>query len=226
MTLAEKGVDHELVPVDVFAEGGPPKWYLAFHPFGRIPAFEHDGFRLYETGAITRYVDEAFNGPALQPRDPRSRATMNQIIGLLDAYADRSMIWERRGGKTGERCSRRRADCRRPAHFRHGAACPFRSEGNGRLAAGGSAHTGRPACGPDDRLFSQSRRRAFPSIRISPAPRLVGTRRSAHEFCRYGTRLTVADVTVQRQSRITLKSGGRAGCSPARHPLCVSRDSA
>ena len=33
------------------------------HPFGKIPALEHAGFRLYEAGAITRYVDEAFPGP-------------------------------------------------------------------------------------------------------------------------------------------------------------------
>ncbi|TIU03422.1 MAG: glutathione S-transferase family protein, partial [Mesorhizobium sp.] len=63
-------------------------------PFGRIPAFEHDGFRLYETSAIARYVDEAFDGPALQPQEARSRATMNQIIGMLDAYAYRAMVWD------------------------------------------------------------------------------------------------------------------------------------
>jgi len=28
------------------------------HPFGKIPEFDHDGFRLYEAGAIARYVDE------------------------------------------------------------------------------------------------------------------------------------------------------------------------
>lgn len=93
MALDEKGIGYDLVPVDVFAEGGPPAWYLDHHPFGRIPAFEHDGFRLHETGAITRYVDEAFPGPALQPPEPRRRALMNQIIGVLDAYAYRAMVW-------------------------------------------------------------------------------------------------------------------------------------
>jgi glutathione S-transferase len=58
------------------------------------PAFEHDGFRLFETSAITRYVDEGFDGPPLQPADPRQRARMNQIIALLDAYAYRSMVWD------------------------------------------------------------------------------------------------------------------------------------
>lgn len=94
LTLAEKGVGYELVPLDIFAAEGIPTWYLERHPFGRIPAFEHDGFRLFETSAIARYVDEAFDGPALQPTDPRGRATMNQIIGMLDAYGYRSMVWD------------------------------------------------------------------------------------------------------------------------------------
>jgi glutathione S-transferase len=94
MALEEKGVDYELVPLDIFAAEGVPAWYLEHHPFGRIPAFEHDGFRLFETGAIARYVDEAFDGPALQPTDPRGHARMNQIIGMLDAYGYRSMVWD------------------------------------------------------------------------------------------------------------------------------------
>ncbi|RUW61749.1 glutathione S-transferase family protein [Mesorhizobium sp. M7A.F.Ca.US.008.03.1.1] len=94
LVLAEKGIDHELVPVDVFATDGIPAWYFEHHPFGRIPTFEHDGFRLFETSAIARYVDEAFDGPALQPKDPRVRARMDQIIGLLDAYGYQAMVWD------------------------------------------------------------------------------------------------------------------------------------
>src|SRR5262245_66528989 len=54
--------------------------YLKLHPFGRIPAFEHGDFRLYETQAILRYLDDVFPAPALQPKEPRARARMNQII--------------------------------------------------------------------------------------------------------------------------------------------------
>lgn len=93
LALAEKQVDYELVPVDVFAEGGPPAWYRDHNPFGCIPAFSHDGLALYETSAITRYVDEAFDGPALQPAEPRQRAAMNQIIGIVDSYAYRTLVW-------------------------------------------------------------------------------------------------------------------------------------
>ncbi|WP_379072659.1 glutathione S-transferase family protein [Mesorhizobium sp. UC22_110] len=94
LALLEKHVDHELVPVDIFAAGGPPGWYRALHPFSRIPAFEHDGLKLFETTAIARYVDEAFEGPALQPGQPRERAVMNQIVGMLDAYAYRTLVWD------------------------------------------------------------------------------------------------------------------------------------
>jgi glutathione S-transferase len=94
LALEEKRIPYRLVEIDIFAEGGPPADYLRRHPFGRIPAFEHDGFRLYEAGAISRYVDEAFPGPPLQPSEPRARARMNQIIGILDSYAYRTLVWD------------------------------------------------------------------------------------------------------------------------------------
>ena len=94
LALAEKAVAHRLEEVDVFATGGPPADYLSRHPFGRIPAFEHDGFRLYETGAIARYIDDAFPGPALQPAEPKARARMNQVISIMDAYAFRTLVWD------------------------------------------------------------------------------------------------------------------------------------
>jgi glutathione S-transferase len=94
LTLEEKGSPYALVPIDPFAPGGPPAEHLGRHPFGKIPAFEHAGFRLYEAAAITRYIDEVFAGPALQPADPRRRARMMQIIGVLDSYAYRSLVWD------------------------------------------------------------------------------------------------------------------------------------
>jgi glutathione S-transferase len=94
LALEEKGVPYALNDVEIFGAGGAPAEHLARHPFGRIPAFEHAGFWLYETAAITRYVDEAFAGPPLQPVAPRERARMNQVIGVIDAYAYRPMIWD------------------------------------------------------------------------------------------------------------------------------------
>jgi glutathione S-transferase len=93
LALIEKGVAHTFEPVDIFACGADDP-YRQRQPFGRIPALEHDGFALYETAAICRYVDEAFAGPALQPREARGRARMAQAIGVLDSYAYRAMVWD------------------------------------------------------------------------------------------------------------------------------------
>jgi len=60
--------------------------HLERHPFGRIPAFEHDGFKLYESQAIIRYLDEIFPQSPLTPGDPRQRARMNQVIGIIEWY--------------------------------------------------------------------------------------------------------------------------------------------
>ena len=86
LVLAEKGLAYEQVEVNPFAADVPAD-YLALHPFGRVPTLVHDGFALYETGAITRYLDCAFPGPSLQPADPKRHARMDQIVGVADSYA-------------------------------------------------------------------------------------------------------------------------------------------
>jgi len=60
--------------------------HLQRHPFGRVPAFEHGDFRLYETQAILRYIDDVLPQPPFEPADPRQAARMNQIIGINDCY--------------------------------------------------------------------------------------------------------------------------------------------
>ena len=80
----EKGAPYRLHALELGEEKTPA--HLARHPFGRVPTIDHDGFALYETQAIIRYVDAAFAGPALQPRDAQASARMNQLIGIVDWY--------------------------------------------------------------------------------------------------------------------------------------------
>jgi glutathione S-transferase len=51
-----------------------------------VPAFEHDGFSLYETQAILRYLDRVLPQPALTPADPRAAARMDQVMNINDWY--------------------------------------------------------------------------------------------------------------------------------------------
>ena len=93
LTLDEKAVPYRLEEVEIFGPGGVPAAHIERHPFGRIPVLSHADLSIYETAAICRYVDEAFAGPSLQPPTPSSRARMAQVIGLLDSYAYRPMVW-------------------------------------------------------------------------------------------------------------------------------------
>lgn len=69
------------------------------HAFNRIPVIDHGDFRLYETQAITRYIDAVFGPPTLTPTDPRQMARMNQIIGIIDWYffqlVGRTLVFQR-----------------------------------------------------------------------------------------------------------------------------------
>jgi glutathione S-transferase len=84
LTLEEKGAEYELAAMALGTLKQQP--HLSRHPFGRIPAFEHDGWMLYETQAIMRYVDAVVPGPRLQPEEPRAAARMNQVMGITDWY--------------------------------------------------------------------------------------------------------------------------------------------
>jgi glutathione S-transferase len=94
IVLAEKDVDHDRIEFDVFDRKDWPADWLQRQPFGLVPAFEHNGFRLYETRAITRYIDGAFPGPRLQPADPQNCARMEQAISVLDGQGYWPMVRE------------------------------------------------------------------------------------------------------------------------------------
>ena len=80
LAAEEKGIAYSMADPEVGTDG-----YLALHPFGKMPAMTHGDVQLFETFAITRYFDEAFDGPALQPADLATRARMTQWVS---AYVD------------------------------------------------------------------------------------------------------------------------------------------
>jgi glutathione S-transferase len=87
LACEEKGVPYTLKAM-AFGAGThkQPEYLKTLHPFGRIPAMEDGDFRLYEAAAILRYVDRAFDGPALTPADPKAAARMDQVMNIVDWY--------------------------------------------------------------------------------------------------------------------------------------------
>lgn len=108
MVCAEKGVACAVEEADFHSAP-----YRALHPFGKIPAFRHGDFVLYETCAIIRYVDRVFPGPALQPADHKALARMEQWMSATCDYLYqvmiRELVWQRlvvpmMGGQPDEAC--------------------------------------------------------------------------------------------------------------------------
>src|SRR5947209_15786054 len=80
-------VFHDLEP----AMGKPE--HLALHPFNRVPILRHGDFAVYETSAIVGYLEDTFPTPALQPKNARERARMNQWISAVNSYYYPYMIY-------------------------------------------------------------------------------------------------------------------------------------
>src|SRR4051794_37935384 len=80
-TLAESNTPHEMVVVD-FAKGEhKAEPHLAHQPFGQVPALNDEGFEMYESRAMCRYINEKV-GAKLVPADIKQRAAMEQWISV------------------------------------------------------------------------------------------------------------------------------------------------
>ena len=93
MVLAEKHFTaFKQVPLNVLA--GDPKTpeHRERHPFGKVPVLDHDGFRILETSAIARYLNDILPGKSLVPPTPKDRARMDMIVGIVDSYGYGALV--------------------------------------------------------------------------------------------------------------------------------------
>ncbi len=85
---------------DVIETGGPfggtdTPDYRAMNPNGRIPTIDDDGFVLWESHAILRYLANKSGADTLYPHEPRARARVDQWLdwqGAHQAQAVRDLV--------------------------------------------------------------------------------------------------------------------------------------
>ena len=77
-TLAETGVPFERIDVGGAFGGNDTAEYLAMNPNGRIPTLDDDGFILWESNVIARYVASKY-GDGLCPADTSERALFGRV---------------------------------------------------------------------------------------------------------------------------------------------------
>ncbi len=87
MACIEKGVPYRLLPA-----GPQTPEVLAVHPYGQVPGMRHGDLALCESRAICGYIDQAFEGPALMPRDPAAAAVAEQWCSLVAHKVDQAML--------------------------------------------------------------------------------------------------------------------------------------
>lgn len=84
--LAEKQADYESIFVDLMKKEQKKPEYIEKHPFAVVPVLEDDGFWLYESRAIIRYLDARLPGVSLTPKDLKEHALMEQWISVEQSY--------------------------------------------------------------------------------------------------------------------------------------------
>ena len=86
LLLEEAGADYDLKSVGIFNGENKSAEYLAKHPFGKVPTVEVDGEVIYESAAITSYLDTILANGKFSLAEPLARSRMHQIMAIIDNY--------------------------------------------------------------------------------------------------------------------------------------------
>lgn len=86
LLLENAGTDYDLKSVNIFNGENQSAEYLAKNPFGKVPTLEVDGALLYETSAITEYLDATIAARKFSPSEPLLQARMRQMMAIIDSY--------------------------------------------------------------------------------------------------------------------------------------------
>jgi glutathione S-transferase len=79
--LAETQTPYELTVVDLATGEHKKPAHVARQPFGQVPAIDDEGFLLYESRAICRYLS-AKSDSTLVPNDLQQRALLDQWLSI------------------------------------------------------------------------------------------------------------------------------------------------
>ncbi|KAF9001511.1 glutathione S-transferase [Cyathus striatus] len=99
VVLHEKKVPYELISVDYKkGEHKTPEYLNKWQPFGQVPSLDDDGFIVYESRAIARYIATKYASqgtPELIPLDLKKQALFEQAASVetsnFDPYASQAV---------------------------------------------------------------------------------------------------------------------------------------
>ena len=84
------GMKYDYIRIDLRGGEHQKPEFLKLHPAGKIPVIDDDGFVLFESNAIIRYLAEKNKSP-LYPKDLKERALVDQWIEFGSHHVGQAM---------------------------------------------------------------------------------------------------------------------------------------
>src|SRR5262245_35133375 len=86
LALLEKGIEFQ---EDSNVHPSQRDEYLALSPMGKVPYLELEGgLRLRESEVILEYIEEAYPGKPLLPKEPLARARVRELITFMELHME------------------------------------------------------------------------------------------------------------------------------------------
>ena len=90
LTANALGLKYEYIRVNLREGEHKKPEFLKLNPVGKIPAIDDDGFTLFESGAIVRYLADK-NNSALYPRNLKERAVVDAWFEFIGHHVNLAM---------------------------------------------------------------------------------------------------------------------------------------
>jgi len=98
-TLYEKQIEFEFVNINLRNGEHKKEPFISLNPFGQVPAFEDGDLKLFESRAITQYINNEYadNGTKLTSNDSKKLAIMGVWSEVESYHFDQvasKLVWE------------------------------------------------------------------------------------------------------------------------------------
>ncbi|MDP6568139.1 MAG: glutathione S-transferase family protein, partial [Alphaproteobacteria bacterium] len=91
-TIGELGLEHERLDVGGAFGQNNEDWYLRLNPMGKVPVLDDNGYVLWESNTIVRYLAAQYDRDELYPQDPQVRGEAEKWMDWKLAFLQPAMF--------------------------------------------------------------------------------------------------------------------------------------
>jgi len=91
LTASFLGLPYKWQAINMRAGEHKQEWFLKINPVGKIPAIDDDGFHLFESNAICRYLCDK-QASVLYPKDVHKRAAIDQWVDYVSFHIGANLM--------------------------------------------------------------------------------------------------------------------------------------